>query len=87
VLSYNAGPKSISVLHKKICNKNPSDFTKRFINRKLMTKIYKINRKLTYESNNRRVTKVNLPADKDYGNCEKDICKELDMDENDFEKI
>jgi hypothetical protein len=33
------------------------------------------------------ITKVNLSADKDYGNCEKDIFKELNMDENYFEKL
>ncbi|KAL4126113.1 hypothetical protein QTP88_010342 [Uroleucon formosanum] len=79
--------KSLSVLHKKICNKSPGDFTKRFINRKQTTKICKTNRKLTYEPSSRRVTKVSLPADKDYGNCEENICKELDMDENDYEKL
>ncbi|CAI6354556.1 unnamed protein product [Macrosiphum euphorbiae] len=87
VLSYNAGATSLSVLHKKICNKSPGVFTKRFINRKQTTTICKTNRKLTYEPSSRRVTKVSLPADKDYGNCEEDICKELDMDENDYEKL
>ncbi|KAL4100677.1 hypothetical protein QTP88_020948 [Uroleucon formosanum] len=86
VLSYNAGAKSLSVLHKKICNKSPGDFTKRFI-RKQTTKICKTNRKLIYEPSSRRVTKVSLPADKDYGNCEENICKELDIDENDYEKL
>jgi len=84
VLSYNAGPKSISVLHKKICNKSPGYFTKRFISRKYTTKICKINRKLAYEPSSRQITKVSLPTDKDCGNYEEDFCKELDMDENDY---
>lgn len=86
VLSYNAGPKSISILHKTICNASPGDFTKRFISRKQRLKVCKVKRKLMFKPSSRRVTKVNITADKDYGNCEENICEELDMDEDDYEK-
>lgn len=86
VLSYNAGPKSISILHKTICNVSPGDFTKRFISRKQSLKVCKVKRKLMFKPSSRRVTKVNITADKDYGNCEENICEELDMDEDDYEK-
>ncbi|KAL5246136.1 hypothetical protein ACI65C_013544 [Semiaphis heraclei] len=81
MLSYNAGPKSISILRKKNCNVSPGDFTKRFISRKQTMKICKIKRKRTFEPSRRRDTKINIPADKDYGNCE-----ELDMDDDVYEK-
>jgi hypothetical protein len=61
VLSYNAGPKFIIILHKKICNISPGDFTKRFISGKQKKKICKMKRKLLFEPRSRRVTKNNLP--------------------------
>jgi hypothetical protein len=85
VLSYNTGPKCINILHKKICNISPGDFTKRFISTKQKKKICKMKRKLLFEPRSRRVTKYNLPDD-DYGKCEENMCEELDMDGNDYEK-
>jgi len=40
-----------------------------------------------YGPSRRRVTKVNILAGRDYGNYEEDICRELDMDENDYDKL
>ncbi|KAF0749188.1 general transcription factor II-I repeat domain-containing protein 2-like, partial [Aphis craccivora] len=49
-------------------------------------KVCKVKRKLMFKPISRRVTKVNITADKDYGNCKENICEELDMDEDDYEK-
>lgn len=84
VLSYNAGPKSIGILHKKMTDISPGDFTKRFISKKQTLKVGNRKRRLIFKPR-KHSTKVILP-DNDYGNFDENICEELDMDENEYEE-